>query len=99
MAKGYVVTMVSVRDVEAYKPYIGPTGALVEKHGGRYLVRGGFDAVIEGEVDFDRLVVLEFDSVEKARAFYDDPEYVEVRKIRHANSVSTMILASGYEPE
>ena len=98
MAKGYIISMISVTNPEEYKAYMGPTAELVKAHGGRYLVRGGEKTVIEGETEYDRFVVLEFDSVEKAKAFYEDPEYAEVMKIRHRNSKGTMVRVEGYDP-
>ena len=54
-------------------------GATVEAHGGRYLVRGGATEVADGDWTPDRLVVIEFDSVEQARAWVNSPEYTEIK--------------------
>ena len=86
MPKGYMVAMITVSDMEAYEPYKAQTSALVEEYGGRYLIRGAEQDVKEGQPPHDRFVTIEFESVEKANAFYNDPRYVETRKIRHANS-------------
>lgn len=97
MPKGYIIGMVTVKDGEAYKPYMEATIKLVVEYGGRYLVRGGDKNVVEGEAPFERMVVIEFDSIEKAQAFYDDPRYVEVRKIRTDNSDGVLMQVVGYD--
>ena len=47
--------------------------AIVKAHGGKYLVRGGTHEVIRGDWTPDRLVVLEFDTVEQAKAWQNAP--------------------------
>ena len=91
----YLICMVRVDDVDTYKKYTARTPALIEKHGGRFLVRGGAVEAIEGEPFHDRLVVLEFPSKEAVHEFYQSPEYQEVLKIRHASSNSRFLLAEG----
>ena len=98
MAKGYIVGLITVTDAEAYKPYMEQTAQLVAAHGGRYLIRGGEKTVVEGEAPYDRIVVVEFDSIEQAKALYEDPKYAEVMKIRHGSSVGVMMRVVGYDP-
>lgn len=86
MPKGYMIAMITVHDGEAYEPYKAQTSALVEEYGGQYLIRGAEQDIKEGVPPHNRMVCIEFESVEKANAFYNDPRYVETRKIRHANS-------------
>ena len=64
----YVIFDIHVDDPDAYAPYREPAGASVEQYGGRYLARGGASVVLEGEWDVDRLVILEFPSIDQARA-------------------------------
>ena len=68
----------------------------VEKLGGRYLVRGAPYETIEGSWQPQRLVVLEFPSMESARSFYDSPDYVAARKARAGVSEFDMLLVEGY---
>ena len=84
----YLVGGVDVSDpawVEEYGPKVQ---ALVEKHGGRYLVRGGEMDVVEGTTPAGRvMVVVEFPSLEAARAWYNDPEYAPLIKLRQTGSI------------
>jgi uncharacterized protein (DUF1330 family) len=71
--------------LEEYKALSGP---LVTKYGGRYLARGGATTSLEGDWNPQGLVVLAFDTVEQARAWYDSPEYRAARagaRGRHAD--------------
>ncbi|MFP6740160.1 MAG: DUF1330 domain-containing protein [Alphaproteobacteria bacterium] len=91
----YFVCTVRVDDPETYKLYTAETPALIAKHGGRFLVRGGAVETLEGPVFSDRLVVLEFPSMVAAKAFYNSPEYQAVMVHRHASSDSTFMLVEG----
>jgi uncharacterized protein (DUF1330 family) len=93
--RAYFVCTVRVDDPETYKLYTAQTRALIAKHGGRFLVRGGAVETVEGPVFSDRLVVLEFPSKEAAKAFYNSPEYQAVAVHRHASAESTFLLAEG----
>jgi uncharacterized protein (DUF1330 family) len=63
--------------------------------GGRFVVRGGQTEVLEGEWRPARLVLLEFPSVERARAWWNSPEYAEARALRQATSIGTLIILEG----
>jgi uncharacterized protein (DUF1330 family) len=91
----YVIFDIHVDDADAYAPYREPAGRTVEAHGGRYLARGGAHEVLEGDWDVDRLVILEFPSMEQARAWYSSTEYQEVAPIRQAASRGRGVLVDG----
>ncbi len=91
----YLVCMVRVNDPERYKQYTAKTPALIEKHGGRFLVRGGPVETIEGPEFGDRLVVVEFPSKDAVKTFYGSDEYQEVMRHRRASAESTFLLAEG----
>jgi uncharacterized protein (DUF1330 family) len=93
--KGYVIANVSVRDAAAYEGYRSRTAAIIAQYGGRFLVRGGAVEVREGEPGIDRLVILEFPSMEAARIFYDSPEYQAILPIRLEYASSTLVIAEG----
>ncbi len=58
-------------------------------------VRGGEAVVLEGDWKPNRVVILEFDSVEKARAWWNSEEYTRARKIRHEASTGSMLILDG----
>ena len=67
----------------------------MEDYGGEFIMMSDEPDVIEGEWS-GRLVVMKFPDAEKARAWYDSPEYHDVRTIRWASSTTTMILVPGF---
>ena len=91
----YLICTVRVDDPETYKLYTARTPALIAKHGGRFLVRGGPVETLEGPPFGDRLVVVEFASAEAARALYESAEYREAMAYRHKSSQATFLLAEG----
>lgn len=94
MPKGYLIANVTVNDPEEYAGYTGQTPALMERFGGKYIVRGGRVQVPEGE-SRERQVVIEFPSYENAVAAYNDDEYQKVADIRRRATDSTIILVEG----
>lgn len=92
----YIVVDAQSTDPERMVEYRRLSSIAVEKFGARFLVRGGAYDVLEGEWRPQRLVVIEFPSMEKARAFYDSPEYLLARKAREGVSSFDMVLVEGY---
>lgn len=92
---GYVIGTVTVNDPERYERYKTLVAPTVEAYGGRYLVRGGEVHGIEGSWSPTRVVVLEFESAERARQWWASDEYAEAKALRHATADSEMIIVSG----
>ena len=90
-----IIVDIEVTDPVLYEDYKRLASAAIAAHNGRYLVRGGATEVLDGEWTPRRLVVLEFDSVEKAKAWRNSPEYAEAKKIRERCARANMIVAEG----
>lgn len=89
----YLVTSVEVFDLPTFRAEYSTRGAAaVARHGGRFLVEGGKPEAIEGDWLPRRMAIVEFDSAEAARRFYDSPEYSEARKHRAGIADFNMIL-------
>ena len=73
----YVIVETDVHDPEQYERYKAASPGAVAAGGGRFVVRGGEHAVLEGDWNPTRLVVLEFEDLEAAKRWYDSPEYQE----------------------
>ena len=86
---------IDVTDPDVYKEYRQQAGATVLSHGGKYLVRGGAVETLEGDWRPKRIVVLEFESAERAREWWSCEEYREPKKLRQASAVTKMILVEG----
>lgn len=91
----YIVVDIDIRDPEAYKEYIRLAPASIALYGGRYLARGGRTEVWEGDWTPKRLVILEFESVDRAREWLDSPEYAPARAIRQAAAGADVVAIEG----
>ncbi|HXW30100.1 MAG TPA: DUF1330 domain-containing protein [Xanthobacteraceae bacterium] len=92
---GYLVAEEAIHDMDAFTKEYGPNvPATLQSYGGRFVVRGGTLTALEGEAP-PRFVIIAFDSVEKARAWYNSPAYQRLAPIRQRASKSTLFIAEG----
>ncbi len=91
----YLVLDFSILDLPRFLPYADAIPAFIEKHGGRYIVRGVEPTVMEGTWSPDRVVVLEFPSQDHAKAFLADPDAQPLFALRHRTTNSKLILVEG----
>ena len=91
----YLIANVDVKDPEKYQQYTAQTPGLIDKYGGKFLVRGGEIEQLEGNLPLARLVLVEFADMAAARAFYHSSEYQKVLKIRQAVAESQVFLVEG----
>ena len=96
MKKGYVLLQVNVNDPEVFKKYPELSEKIISKFGGKYLFRGGEFEVLEGNWDFKRNVLLEFENIIRAKEWYHSSEYQEALKIRSNSTTSNLIIIEGY---
>lgn len=69
--------------------------SVVESFGGKYRIVGGEQFLLEGDTQPTFPVLIEFEDVEKARTWYDAPEYQELKAMRLAAMKGTMVLIDG----
>ena len=93
--KAYLVLDFAVRDLRGFMPYVEAIPAFIEKHGGRYIVRGEAPSVVEGDWAPQRMVILEFPSRRNAEAFLADPDAQALFALRHRTTVSKLVLVDG----
>ena len=91
----YLIGDIQITDQDSYEKYRAGVPATVAAYGGKYLVRGAQCEVVEGAWTPNRLVVLGFESMEKAKAWYHSPEYSDLKKIRQSASKGNLIFAEG----
>jgi len=94
-SKAYLVADVDVTDPAGYERYKQLSAAAVDIYGGRFLVRGGDVEVLEGDAEPHRLVVIEFESADAVRRWYDSAEYAEARDVRQATSTGWFVIVEG----
>lgn len=92
---GYLIVDNEITDQDLFGEYASKIVGVIEAHGGRYLVRGGATEVIEGERTPHRVVVVEFESMERVQALVNSPEYLELADLRARSSTTTTFIAEG----
>ena len=91
----YVLAEIEVTNADGYKEYTTTVPATIFQYGGRFLVRGGAAEVLEGDWPKRRRVIIEFDSMEAAKRWWDSPEYQKPKAMRRANSNGRLLLLEG----
>lgn len=92
---GYVIVEIEVTDPVGYEEYKKLAGATVAQYGGKYIVRGGAAETLEGDWQPKRIVILQFENVQRAKEWLNCPEYVEPREMRHRTAKTKMIVVEG----
>ena len=91
----YVILDITVTDNGLFEEYKQLAPDTIEAYGGRYLARGGTVESLEGDWTPNRIVILEFDSMDKAKTWMNSPEYREARAMRHQAATSCTIVVEG----
>jgi uncharacterized protein (DUF1330 family) len=92
----YVIVDTKLTNAEAYEEYKAKAKPIIEKFGGIYRARGGRLEILEDDLWHpSRLVVVEFPSMEQALTCLRSPEYLKVKRLRHANARSTLAVVEG----
>jgi uncharacterized protein (DUF1330 family) len=95
--KGYVILTEDIRDRAGMDAYGEASTAPLVEFGGRVLVVDEQVEVLEGTWHGTRTVVVEFDSVERVREWYDSPSYQAALPLRRAAAECNVVVASGFE--
>jgi uncharacterized protein (DUF1330 family) len=90
-----VIIETDIHDPEQYERYKAASPAAVAGGGGRFLARGGELAVLEGDWDPARIVVLEFPDLETAKRWYESPGYQEAKRLRDGAAKLRMVAVEG----
>jgi len=93
--KGYVIVDIHVLDQVKFEKYKQLAASSIAHYGGNYVARGGKIETIEGGWTPQRLVIVEFPSVEQAKVWYDSPEYTPARKLREESARSKLLIVEG----
>lgn len=93
----YVIVEITIHDQDLYEEYKKLTPAAISAYDGKFLIRGAKTEALEGEWNPQRIVVLEFPSMERAKEWWHSPEYSEARAIRQRAATTKMIVVEGME--
>lgn len=96
MPKGYIIARVDVEDNEAYMRYAKAAGPAMEKYGAKVLARGGKCESLDGTARA-RNVILEFESYEAAKTYFNSPEYQAARQHRVGAAQGEFVVVEGFD--
>ena len=91
----YVVVQAQVTDLNRFKKYLEESPDVIAKYGGRYIARGGETIALEGGDEANRIVIIEFPSLQKARDWYYSEEYQRLKSVRQGAATGSMVLIDG----
>ena len=92
---GYVVVDLEVKNAELFEEYKVSVMEIIEAYGGKYHVRNDDTEVVEGDIAPNRIVIMEFDSVEQAKAWHDSDEYAALEQMRTDSAKVNMFIVEG----
>lgn len=93
----YIIVDVDVKDAAAYEDYKKLTPGSLQPFDGKFIVRGGAVSPLEGDWNPSRIVVLQFPTMEKAKAWWSSEEYAPAKALRQSASSTQMIAVEGFE--
>jgi uncharacterized protein (DUF1330 family) len=96
--KAYVVNEIQVTDPVKYKTYADQVPATLAPFGGHFIVRAGKSESFGGDEVRGRLVIVEFPSFEKAKAWHESAEYQRILMLRNESSTSRVYVIEGATP-
>jgi uncharacterized protein (DUF1330 family) len=91
----YLIANVDVKDAGKFKDYMKATPSVIKQFGGKFLVRGGDFEICEGSWNPKRLVLVEFESMQKAKQFYNSPEYKAIIDLRQSSAYTEWVFVDG----
>lgn len=91
----YMLVRMNVTDMEQYREYTKLTPAILAKYGGKFIVRGGEKITLEGDEETNRIVVVEFPSVDAAQDFYSSDDYQAAKKVRERAATGQFVVVEG----
>ena len=94
MPKGYIISRVEIHDRDAYAKYAEAATKAIAQYGGRPLARGGRHEALEGQARA-RNVILEFESFDAAKRYYQSQEYQAAKALREGAADMDMVLVEG----
>lgn len=93
---GYIIVDVTIKDMEGFMEYASRVPALIDKHGGRYIVKGAVPKVVREGGDMPQFsVVIEFPSVEAADAFIEERSNTDLIEIFNRSTAGRILRVEG----
>jgi len=93
----YIIVDTKIENPTEYEEYKKLAKPIAEKHGGKYIVRGGEMEIVESDLwTPTRIVIVEFPDMESAKGFIHSEEYAPVKLMRRSNAKCTLTIVDGF---
>lgn len=93
----FVIARITVTDPEVFQEYMDRAPATISQFGGRHIARGAKTETLQGEENTTRNGLIQFDSMERAIAWFNSPEYQEIKQIRDRSAESHFMVWDGVD--
>lgn len=93
----YFIAEIEIRDDEVYSKYVEKVPEVIEKYGGRYLIRGGKVTALSGNWNPERIIVIEFETVGRLQRCFGSTEYLKLAPLREQSTISESIVVDAYK--
>ena len=94
----YLIIEIKVKDNELYSKYVEKVPEVIESYGGRYLIRGGEVTSFSGNWYPERIILIEFETIEQLQNCFQSDEYLKLSSLRKQSTISKAIIVEGYVP-
>ena len=91
----YVIADVEVTDPAKFNEYRSQVSSTLEIYGGKYIVRGGATEKAEGNWEPGRMVIIQFESMDQAKRWYNSEEYSGPMRLRHQSANTNFLFVEG----
>ena len=95
----YMIVEIHVIEPQEYSQYVDGVRDIIERHGGRYLARGGKVVPLAGNWNPERIILIEFDNLHSVQTCLQSPEYRELAPLRENSTTSRAIIVEGCTAE
>jgi uncharacterized protein (DUF1330 family) len=92
----YIIGRVEITDWPRYSEYMKATPGVIARYGGKFIARGGEMIALEGTPETRRIVVIEFPSMDQAKAFYHSEEYQDAKRLRDGAASAQFLAIDGF---
>jgi uncharacterized protein (DUF1330 family) len=94
----YLILDITIIDQDVYGEFVARVPAVVEQYGGIYLARSGEVSTMVGDWRPERIVLINFETIEQVQEFFASSEYQDLVSIREQSATTRAIVVEGYEP-
>jgi uncharacterized protein (DUF1330 family) len=95
----YLIIDITIIDQDLFGEFVARVRPVVEKYGGRYLARSGEVSTMVGDWRPERIVMIEFETIEQVQEFFASPEYLALVLLREQSATTRAIIVEGYEDD